>query len=370
MKLNEFKKVLPTLAKAEIVPLIIGESGVGKTESVRQVANDLGYRFINIRLGQLSDAGDLTGLPEFTEVNGVKVTSFMQPDFFPKKGERAVVFFDEINRCHPDLIQAVFQAVERNGGIGEYKFDFTVNELGLPNTIRAAASNPPTEDYTVHDITDKAFRNRFCHIKFEPNAQEALDYFREIGVKNNIPSFLTEQPTMLEVEGQRYDLNYVKPTRRNWEAVNRFLELNDNPELTREVLFGLVGSTATFAFEAHVKNREVALSAKDVLDNFEEIKDKVDPERLDILNVVNSEMIEIIKLKEMTETRVNNMFAYCNLIPLDLAASFFQQIIAFDLKDGTHSHDEVNKEYLDLLFENEEFLKYPRFKGLLRVEDE
>lgn len=328
MRLNDFKKTLPLLAQAEIVPLIIGESGVGKTESVKQVADDLGYRFINIRLGQLADAGDLTGLPDFIEVDGVKVTSFMQPDFFPKTGEKCVVFFDEINRCHPDLIQAVFQAIERNGGIGQYKFDFTVDsETNLPNTIRVAASNPPTDEYVVHDITDKAFLNRFCHIKFEPNTQEALDYFSKIGVDASITAFLSDQPTMLEVEGERYDLSYVKPTRRTWEAAHRFMKLNVEDSIRREVMMGLVGSAATTAYESFMQNWDIVVKADDVLDRYDEIEDRIPVDRVDVLANTNAGIIERIKNLQFNDVNFNNFEKYLVKIPKDVAVGLLERLI-------------------------------------------
>lgn len=370
MKLNEVKTAIPLLAKAEIVPLLIGESGVGKTESVRQVAQELGYRFINIRLGQLADSGDLTGLPEFTEVQNddgsmVKVTAFMQPAFFPKSGEKAMVFFDEINRCHPDLIQAVFQAIERQGGIGEYKFDFTVDsETGLPNTIRVAASNPPTDDYVVHDITDKAFLNRFCHIKFEPTADEAFDYFKEIGVSPAIRAFLVDQPTMLEVAGEDYTLGYVKPTRRTWEAVNRFLALPEaSDSLKREVMMGLVGSEATIAYESFAKNYDITVKGADILDNYEAVKDKVPTDRVDVLKKTNDEILDELKADNLTAKRTDNMMKYLVEIPKDVAAA-----LLYDIATGKKDEDTLIcqvpsvKEYFSTLDFNDS--KYAFFKDV------
>lgn len=370
MKLNDVKTVLPLMAKAEIVPLFFGESGVGKTESIRQWANENGYRFINIRLGQMSDAGDLTGLPEFVEVDGVKMTAFMQPNFFPKKGEKAVVFFDELNRCHPDIIQAVFQAVEREGGIGEYKFDFSIDEeTGLPNTIRAAASNPPTDDYTVQDITDKAFMNRFCHIKFEPTTKEALEYFKTIGVAPEIRDFLVDQPNMMEVQGEDYTLEYVKPSRRNWEAVHRFNAVSEGTDqgIVNEVLMGLVGAAATHAFNSFVANYDKAIKGIEILDNLKEVKDKLDVSRVDIIDQINDQILDIVKADDINKKRGDNLLEYTTLIPKDSAVKLLRDICIGTTKNDKQEDVPVATlpnvdKYLSNLDYN--LKKYSKFKTL------
>ena len=100
MRIADIKKVLPFLLEANLTPNIMGEHGKGKSEVISQFAKENGYDYvINLRLGQIQDSGDLTGLPEFVDVDGVKVTKFMQPSFFPKKDDKAILFLDEYNRC-------------------------------------------------------------------------------------------------------------------------------------------------------------------------------------------------------------------------------------------------------------------------------
>jgi len=372
MKLNEFKTVLPYLAKAEIVPLIVGESGVGKTESVKQFAQENGYRFINIRLGQMADAGDLTGLPDFVEVDGVKMTAFLQPNFFPKKGEKAVVFFDEINRCHPDLIQAVFQAVERDGGIGEYKFDMSVDtETGLPNTIKVSASNPLTDDYTVNDISDKAFLNRFCHLKFEPSTQEALDYYEKIGVEASIRKFLAETPNMLEVEGERFSLDYVKPTRRTWEGVHRFLKTNPPKEIINEVMMGLIGVEATTSYQSFMKNWDIILKGEDVIKKFKSVKDKIQVDRVDVLNNTCNEILAYLKENDVTKKQAQNIVDFALYVPRDIGVNLIFNILKETDKNGDLL---MKKKFIESEIASggstperlEEFTN--AFKGLMKVE--
>lgn len=374
MKINDVKKAIPELAKLQIVPMLVGESGVGKTESVRQVAQELGYRFINIRLGQLADAGDITGLPEFVEIDGVKCTAFMQPNFFPKTGEKAIVFFDEINRCHPDLLQSVFQAAEKDGGIGEYKFDFSLDpETGIPNTIRVGACNPPTDDYVLHDITDKAFVNRFAYVKFEPTAKEFLDYAETQGFSALSRAFLQDQATMLEDEGQYYSLDFIKPTRRTWLAADKLLEskeINLPNDVRREVALGMIGVAALTARESFAKNFDHVLKAEDVLNDFEAIKSRLDVNRLDLISNTNDEIVKEIAKDNFTRNNTDNLMKYILTIPKDSAVSLWKMICEGQTEDNKPITmlDSVNKNLseLDLATEYPEFMK--EFSGILKQE--
>ncbi len=319
------------MAKAGIVPLFYGAQGKGKTESMRQLAESMGYRFVSLRLGQLTDSGDLTGLPDFStlEVNGqeVKVTDFMQPKFLPVAGEKVFLFLDEVNRTPNDIIQAVFQLVERNGGIGEYKLDFTKDpETGLPNTIRAAACNPPTDDFVVQDFDDLAWQDRFVHIKFEPTVAEFLDYMDSKGVHGSITHFLRSQPTMIEVESKDFNLNHVKPSRRSWESVAKVIEQAEGVDraVINEICCGLVGVEAYTAYQSSRKNYDLVLKGTDVLDKFDEVKSNIPFDRTDLISKINLEILEELKQDNVTKERGLNLIKYLNKIPKDMGVSFFQ----------------------------------------------
>ena len=114
MNVQQLIKALPVIAKRGITPNIVGQNGIGKSQIVRETFEKLGYDVIDIRLGQMADAGDLTGLHEFdrdTETGNAIATRFIPPSKLPRKGRQAVIFFDELNRAGKDLLQAIFEGV-------------------------------------------------------------------------------------------------------------------------------------------------------------------------------------------------------------------------------------------------------------------
>lgn len=91
MNSEEIKVLLKSTRKANVVPLVWGDSGIGKSQTVKQFADENNLQFIDLRLGQM-ETGDLVGLP----AREGDRTIWLKPEWFPTEGE-GVLFLDEIN---------------------------------------------------------------------------------------------------------------------------------------------------------------------------------------------------------------------------------------------------------------------------------
>lgn len=344
MNIKQVKKAFTVLKQAGITPLLVGQAGTGKTESVYQYAAENGYEVVPVRLGQASDAGDLLGLADFREVNGEKVaTNFFPPNFLyrmQKNPEGKYIFFlDEINRCPKDLIQFVFQLV--------YEGEISLNGFKLnEHSFVIAAMNPPTEDYDVLDFQDEAFADRFCHIKFEPTVKEWLEYTKNKGICPSITSFITEQRNMLEPKLSDFTVA-AKPSRRTWEAVNRVKEITGNNKLFQEILFGLVGTEAATSYITHLNKVDKDVDPKMILNNFKKVKDQIvylsNPEnsRSDIIKNLNDKIHdELINLKELNRVQEENIVEYLMTIPKDAAYAALNQFAELDSFGTTETDKE------------------------------
>jgi MoxR-like ATPase len=197
MNITQLKESLPFIIQAGLVPNIIGKHGIGKSSVVAQYAKDNGYSFHPFFLGQMSDTGDLLGLPEFERDSTGKAlsTNFIHPAKLPKK-PRSILFFDELNRASKDLLQAIFQLA----------LEGTIHDYSLPeDSAIIMAMNPATDDYSVLDFADKAFADRFVHINLDPSHEEFHSYMNSRYSKSTVSSFLQQQTKLLEDE----DLNAV-----------------------------------------------------------------------------------------------------------------------------------------------------------------
>jgi MoxR-like ATPase len=99
MKPSKLYEALHALI-GERVPLHIwGACGVGKSQIVAQVADDLDFEFLDVRAVQL-DPVDLRGLPRIK----ADQTEWVPPKFLPTDG-KGILFLDELTSA-PQMTQA------------------------------------------------------------------------------------------------------------------------------------------------------------------------------------------------------------------------------------------------------------------------
>ena len=85
--------------------MLTGKHGIGKSQILEKFFTARGERVVILFLGQMSDPGDLIGLPRLDEATGK--THFMPPYWFPTDGKPVVLFLDELNRARPEVLQTI-----------------------------------------------------------------------------------------------------------------------------------------------------------------------------------------------------------------------------------------------------------------------
>lgn len=307
MNYTQLKSVLPFALKIGRTPHIIGHAGIGKSSIVYQVFQEMGYKVVERRLGQMADAGDLIGLMEFikNKDNVNTHVDYVLPKWFPKE-PKTVIFLDEVNRAHKDLLQAIFELV----------YDKSLMGNKLPEDCHiVAASNPPTGDYQVLDFNDTAFQDRFIHIKFEPTLEEFVSYGKSKNFSSAVLDFISENPKLLENEGlEDFNLDFVKPSRRSWEAVAKLDELDMDKPLFVETIMGIVGSHAAIAFSSYKDSYVKNISSKDILYNYDKVKadlktilDKNQNDKVsDLISNVLSDLKKLESLSKVVQSSILN----------------------------------------------------------------
>ncbi len=335
MNIETLKEALPFLIKAQIPAMSVGHHGVGKTEGVRQFAQDNGHFLRIINLGT-QEVGDIIGLADFEkDAKGNNVaTKFMIPDwakelkeFCEKNPDKVgILFLDELNRARRDVLQVVFPLL----------LEKRIHATIFPkNFYVMAAMNPNTEDYIVTDISDKALLDRFCHIKMAPSKQEFFKYARSRGFEAQLVQFLQDQPELLQAELEAFDLSDVKPSRRSWEAVDRFLKLKPPMHVARDVVAGLVGGVAATACFKALSETDKPISAKDVLGDYSKFKKRIEQYsdaksggRIDMLKFTCDSLQEYAEnnKKALDKTESKNLGEFLWDIPRDLSFSLCREL--------------------------------------------
>jgi hypothetical protein len=336
MNFKQAKLAMKVLRAAKITPHFIGRHGIGKSAGVYQFGAEENMEVVEIRVGLMADAGDLTGIQEFLkclETGKAYATKHVLPDWFMKavadvenagaSDRGVIIFIDELNRGHKDLLQAIFELV----------YDRSLKGVKMrDNCFIVAASNPPTDDYAVLDFSDSAFEDRFCHIKLEPTHDEFIQFGKTFGgMENSVLDFLIEHPQLLETEGKPFNLDFVTPSRRSWDRLSKVLKIIEtNPEFKEvelELMFGIVGEKAALAYRTFRDTYIKSIKAADVLNSYGQmpaVRDSVvkaiEKGRTDMLGTLNEELAALIeKMDGLTSVQADNLADLVHDLPVEHA---------------------------------------------------
>lgn len=339
MKINEFKKALPLLLKNNIVPFVWGYQGIGKTQIVSQYAKENGLGFVHLHLAT-QEVGDLVGLLKHNDDGTV---SHSRPEWFPTEG-KGIIFLDEFNRSHPDVLQAMFP----------FTTNKTMHTHKLPDGWKiVAAGNFQSADFVTTDISDAALMSRFCHIELSPSAEEFC-VFADSRKAFTVSDFIRDMPELLEQKNRSKHEITVTPDRRAWLEMIAPLENEDMEDTIRfETYAGIVGNTATSSFFAHKKSAQSRLRLKDILGDYNKVKSKVESlisreeTRLDMLSSPLEELYTHLETdpEYLTEAGTKNLKKYFEVIPLELLARAVKKLgtIRFKEKNNLLSDEKLIK---------------------------
>lgn len=333
MNITNLKRVLPLLIKHKIPPFIWGTQGIGKSQVVKQVANELGIGYVCLCLGTQSDMGDILGLltHNYKVIDGIAVPDgtvrHARPEWMPTEGS-GILFLDELNRAHPDVLQGMFTLLTE-GRIHTHQLP--------PGWSVVAAGNYQNNNFTTTDMSDAAFLSRFCHLDFKPSVEEFILFAESIGAFN-AASFAREQPSLLGDDlKQSLDFNMVKPDRRAWLDMVGRLEGEDLGDAEYDVLSGCVGSSAAAAYISHKKKVEKGVTINEVLTAYNKVKtkvkllstsDKTESARFDLLNTATAELMVKLDAKPdlLTDKKLDNLKEFLLDIPVELSMKVFDEM--------------------------------------------
>ena len=226
--------------------MLVGKHGIGKSRILEDFFANRNEKVVTLFLGQMSDPGDLIGLPHLDEKTGR--TEFMLPYWFPTDGQPVVLFLDELNRARPEVLQTIM--------------DLTLNRKlagkSLPQGSRIISAVNGGSEYQLTDL-DPALVSRFNIYEFAPSLEDWINWAGKEGLDSRIISFIEENPEMLDGE-ENYDSENLErnPDRRSWERASKVMEkFSRLGELEQSMLSGIIGDRAAASFFDFVNNHKV-----------------------------------------------------------------------------------------------------------------
>ena len=254
-----FRTVVPHVLAVYKPVLLRGRHGVGKSEVVYQIAEDLGLPVVERRASQMTE-GDLIGLPK-TDGN---VTSFCPPDWFKAACDAPVVlFFDEVDRAVTEVRQGLFELTDSRKLFGKRIHDGTV-------IIAAVNGGEHGSQYQVGEM-DPAELDRWTVFDVEPSVEDWLAWGKD-NVDGLVWDFINQNRSHLE-HSDDYEPNKVYPSRRSWKRLNDCLVsanlLTESASADPSIYHlsaAFVGLEAAITFNDFVQNYERQVTVEMILD--------------------------------------------------------------------------------------------------------
>lgn len=318
-----------TLISAELVletgevPLIIGESGIGKTALAKKLANKNNFKLVVID-GNLLKEGEIGGLPTIESYKSIDLngnfqekkatiyavhTKLKEIDEEILNGNKVLLFIDEINRCEHTVQQELMNLI-LNREINGYKLHNDVKIL--------AAMNPSNKygedfDYQVVDM-DAAQENRFVWLNMENDYIDWISWAIEFGIETEVIEFISTFPEYL----QKINEEDVRATPRSYERISKTLKLyKEKKESIPRAVFlnvikGNVGRVIAEEFISFIESNHEAL---------------ISFEKVFCRNYIDEEVIEIIKKETHTRlylTAINILkILESNIFSFEKESSFY-----------------------------------------------
>lgn len=218
--------------------MLHGRPGVGKTEIVRQLADEMGARLFDLRLTMI-EPQDLRGLPYYDHETRRMV--WYRPEDLPDDPEQpAVLFLDELTAAPPALQPAVYGLLQER----------RVGPHTLPESVFVVAAGNLAEDGAVAYEMGTALSDRLVHLHVVANASDWLEnYAVPVGLHPTVIAFIKTRPDLLETTPtalQRGDI--IAATPRSWERVSQILTTDPPRQLRDMLVSGTVGEAIAAEF--------------------------------------------------------------------------------------------------------------------------
>ena len=300
-------RFLQEQGKPPVAIEVVGESGIGKTSTVVELAKENNLNFVKLNLAQIEELGDLVGFPvrqfqmykektikkvddlNYTTAqrtaaagdlakmtgtvtkkvgqwvdelavseylkNGYKMTgknrmSYAAPEWIADKKEGGILLLDDWNRADVRFIQAVMELIDRQ----------TYISWSLPKDWHIIlTANPDNGDYMVNSI-DSAQKTRYitANLKFDVNVWGR--WAEEAGIDTRCINFLLLHPELVTQETNARSITTF------FNAISSFDSFEDNLSMVQMIGEGSVGDAFASMFTTFINNKlDKLVTPKDLL---------------------------------------------------------------------------------------------------------
>jgi hypothetical protein len=300
-------RYLQSQGKPPVAIEVVGESGIGKTSTIVELAKENNLNFVKLNLAQIEELGDLVGFPvrqfqmykettvkkvddlNYTGAqrvaasndlaamggtvtkkvgqwvdelavdsylkNGYKMTgknrmSYAAPEWIADVKEGGILLLDDWNRADIRFIQACMELIDRQ----------TYISWSLPKDWHIMlTANPDNGDYMVNSV-DSAQKTRYitANLKFDVNVWAR--WAEEAGIDTRCINFLLLHPELVTQETNSRSITTF------FNSISSFESFEENLSMIQMIGEGSVGDAFASMFTTFINNKlDKLVTPKDLL---------------------------------------------------------------------------------------------------------
>ena len=342
MNFTDTLRSVDLVLQAGEVPLLVGETGIGKTYLAHELARKHDWSLVMID-GNLLKEGEIGGLPtvktymrlnhkgeeveEKTTVYAVHHT-LREIDDEIAKGRTVLLFIDEINRCEHAVQQELMNLV----------LNKEINGYHLRPEVRIIAAMNPSNSYEYQAVDmDAAQENRFVWLYMEADYMQWLDWAASADIDPKVMEFISTFPEYLHQENE----DDINATPRSYERISGLYKVYKNAEdtISKNVFFNVIrGNVGKVIAEEFVNfitsDYKPLISYEDVFEAEtlpESMQQRVKDESHTRLYLAAKNMLGRLSTAIHDETcqpepAIDGLMAYLKLYPVDLMVGVMKDI--------------------------------------------
>lgn len=261
---TENRTVTTTSARKSILkcfnkkrPLFIwGPPGIGKSELVASITEELGGYMIDLRLGQMEPT-DIRGIPFYNKELGKMDWAApvdLPDEEFAKQYPVVVLFLDEMNSAAPAVQAAGYQLI-LNRRVGKYF---------LPDNVVIVAAGNRESDKGVTFRMPSPLANRFVHLEMRHDHAAWENWATLNNIHQDVVGYIgTHKQDLMDFDPRSSSRAFATP--RSWSFVSQLLDDNMDDATLTDLVAGTVGEGTAIKFMAHRKIAGQMPKAEDVL---------------------------------------------------------------------------------------------------------
>ena len=245
-------------AMSKMRPVFVwGPPGIGKSDVVHQMANDIGAHVIDVRLS-LWEPTDIKGIPFYSSDTGKMewAPPIELPDAeMAAQHDKILLFLDEMNSAAPAVQAAAYQLV-LNRRVGTYV---------LPdNVVIVAAGNRDSDKGVVYRMPSP-LANRFVHLELTVGFDDWFNWAVTNKIHKDVVGFLQfSKKDLYDFDPKSSSRSFATP--RSWSFVSELLEDEIDEDSMMDLVSGCIGEGLAIKFQAHRKIASTLPNPTDILD--------------------------------------------------------------------------------------------------------